>query len=70
MLRSVEMLPVVWERPHIADNLGAGNHPAVEDTAPTEPVAKNFSQLCTGFYRCLKVSGLREQTWLYPPGCG
>ena len=40
MLRSVEVLPVVWDQLHIADNLGAGNHPAEEDTVPTDPVAQ------------------------------
>lgn len=31
---------VARDQLHTADSLGAGNHSAVEDTAPTEPVAQ------------------------------
>ena len=40
MLRLVEVLPVVWDPLYIAGNLGAGNHSAVGDTAPTDPVVQ------------------------------
>lgn len=39
-LLSVGALLVAWDQLHTADSLGAGNHSAVEDTAPTEPVAQ------------------------------
>lgn len=49
ILRSVEVLPVVCYQLHMPDNLGAGNHSAVEDTAPAVPVAQSPVSLAQAF---------------------